>query len=76
MIKSSKTGKTVASLSSIIRYNQKQLQLYNANKLGEVANDVATEIYNFASTVKTLTKPEKAFVVGRLKVNSRTLRLL
>jgi hypothetical protein len=67
MIEPSDTGKTVASLSFIIRYNEKQLQLYKANKLGVIIKDVAKEIYEFSKTIKTLTKPEKAFMIERLK---------
>jgi hypothetical protein len=36
MIKPSETGKTVASLSLIIRVNEKQLHLHNAEKLSVV----------------------------------------
>lgn len=67
MIKPSDTGKTVASLSFIVRYNEKQLQLYKANTIGKIVNDVAKEIYEFSKTIKTLTKPEKAFMIDRLK---------
>jgi hypothetical protein len=67
MIKVSDTGTTVASLSLVIMYNEKQLQLYKARKLGEISKDVAIEINDFAASVKTLTKPQKSFVCGRLK---------
>jgi hypothetical protein len=67
MISPSTTGTTVASLSLIIRYNDKQLKLYNAKKLGDIPIDVAREISKFSETVKTLTRPEKVFVTASLK---------
>lgn len=66
MLPESKTGKSVVSLSMIPRYTARQLELYKARKLGEIAKDVAAEIAAFCASAKTLTRAEKAFVIERL----------
>jgi len=66
MLPRSKTGQSAVSLSLLPRYNAKQLVLFKARKLGVLPKDVATEIAVACSTVKTLTREEKRFVIDRL----------
>lgn len=66
MLPPSRTGLSVVSLSLLPRYTEKQLQLYRAEKIGELPKDVAAEIVEACRLVKTLSRPEKAFVIDRL----------
>jgi hypothetical protein len=40
-------GKTVFSFNDIPRYNERQLRLYQAHKMGDLAADVAAELMPF-----------------------------
>jgi hypothetical protein len=73
MIDPSTTGKTIVSLSLIVRYTARQLELYKAKKLGEIDKTVAAEIHTFSKTVKALSRPDKAFVNERLKKASEDM---
>lgn len=66
MLPPSKTGLSVVSLSMLPRYNEKQLDLYKATKLGDLPKDVASEIAAACATIKTLSRVEKNFVIERL----------
>lgn len=66
MLPESKTKLSVVSLSMLPRYTQRQLQIYNAQKLGELAKDVARELAIACGDIKTLSRPEKAFLIERL----------
>lgn len=66
MLPRSKTGRSAVSLSMLPRYNERQLALFKARKLGELSKDVAVEIATACETAKTLTREEKRFVIERL----------
>jgi hypothetical protein len=67
MIPKSATNRSVVSISVIIPINDHQLTLYKAKKLGELPKDVAAEVRTFASTVKALSRPDKAFLIQCLE---------
>lgn len=62
----SETGKTVFSFTMVPRYSVRQLQLFKANKKGELASDLARELFEFAKTVPTLTSGERTLVLAAL----------
>ena len=62
----SKTGKTHFSFGMLPRFNDNQLKLYNATKMGEIDPALAADLLVFAQTLKTLPKPDKALVVKAL----------
>jgi len=66
MIPPSDTGRTVLSLTGLARLNERQAKLFKAERLGEIDADLAREMLNHATTVKTLSRAEKAFVLERL----------
>lgn len=65
-IPASKTGKTVFTFAHLPRYNDNQLKLYNAKKLGVLDKQVASDVIAFVATVKTLNKADKAMVTAGL----------
>ena len=62
----SDTGKTVFTFAVIPRYTDRQLVLYKAEKLGELDKALAEELWEFASTVRTLNNSERVFVRAAL----------
>jgi hypothetical protein len=62
----SKTGKTVVSFAMLPRYNDRQLALYKAEKLGVLDAKLAGELYDFAKTVPTLTGRDRRIVLEAL----------
>ncbi len=66
MLPASKTGRTAVSLSLQPRYTEHQLRLFRARKIGELAKDVAAELLGAAACAKSMTRPEKAHLVGAL----------
>lgn len=63
----STTGKTVFSLSLIVRYNDQKLELFQAKKMGELEAGLAKELLAYLPSVDALTNPEKAVVRAALK---------
>ncbi|UTP39806.1 hypothetical protein M9M90_01125 [Phenylobacterium sp. LH3H17] len=68
MIPPSASGLTVVAYSMLPRYAHRQLTIFKAQKLGEIAKDVAAEMAAFVPGVKSLPKPDKAFVLGQLQM--------
>jgi hypothetical protein len=68
----SQTGKTAFSLAMIPRLNDRQLGVFRAEKMGDIDRDLAAELCEFAKTVPTLTRSERALVVAALKTISET----
>jgi len=66
MIPASSTGLSVVSMSMVPRYNEHQLKIYHASKLGVLPLDVAVELLPLCSASRSLTKPERSFIVARL----------
>jgi hypothetical protein len=66
-IPASKTGKTVFTFALLPRYNDRQLKLYKAKKLGMLDPEVAKEVLVFVATVKTLNEAERAMVSAGLR---------
>jgi hypothetical protein len=62
----SKTGKTVFTFAILPRYNDKQLKLFAAKKLGELGLDVAKEVLAFIATVRTLNTADRKLVTEGL----------
>jgi hypothetical protein len=50
----------------IVRANQRQLNLFQATKLGELSSSVVGKLKEFAKTVKTLTVSERQLVLSAL----------
>jgi len=65
-IPASKTGKTVFTFAILPRYNDRQLKLYKAKKLGVLDAAVAKDVLAFVATVKTLTAVDRALVSAAL----------
>jgi hypothetical protein len=63
---SSTTGKTAFSFAAIPRYSDKQLGLYQAQKMGELDKTLAAELHVFAANVKTLNAADRAVVLAAL----------
>jgi hypothetical protein len=64
----SDTGKTVVSFAIIVRYSERQLGLYKAEKLGTLDAALAAELHRFAEAVPTLNKPDRAEVLAALRI--------
>jgi hypothetical protein len=62
----SKTGKTAFSFALLPRYNDRQLVLYKAKKLGVLDATLAKELHGFAATVSTLNAAERKIVLAAL----------
>jgi hypothetical protein len=57
---------TVFTFAILPRYNDRQLKLYKAKKLGSLTLEVAEEVLAFAKTVKTLNSGDRKLVVEGL----------
>ena len=66
MLPASGTGLTVAAYSLLPKYNPRQLSIFKAVKLGEIDKTVAAEMLAFASGIKSLSRPDKAYVLAQL----------
>lgn len=62
----SDTGKTAFSFALLPRYNDRQLTLYKAEKLGELDAILAKELHVFAKTVKILNSADRKIVLAAL----------
>ncbi len=62
----SDTGYTAFSFNMLPIYNERQLGLYRATKLGELSSDVATELRTFLNKVEALTRKEMRMVEAAL----------
>jgi hypothetical protein len=60
------SGKTVFTFAHLPRYNDRQLKLYKAKKLGVLDLSVAKEVLEFVATVKTLNSADRALVSAGL----------
>lgn len=67
MIPASSTGLSVVSLSMMPRYSEAQLNLYQAERIGVIREDVAGEILVACKASSALTKLEKAFAIRALE---------
>jgi hypothetical protein len=63
----SASGRTAFSFTMLPRYNDKQLKLYGAKKLGVIDPVLATELLEFAEKAVGLTKAEQKIVCAALK---------
>lgn len=66
MLPKSKTGKTVVSLANLPRYDDRQLAMFKAVKLGDLPKPVAAVILDAVKRSVTLTRPERDFAVAAL----------
>ena len=62
----SPTGQTVVSCSLLVRVTRHQLQLFHAEKIGELSIPIARKLHNFVQTVQTLTRTEQQLVLDAL----------
>jgi hypothetical protein len=62
----STTGLSVVSFSMVPRFTQAQLDLHGAQSFGPISKAVAATLVQHLAPIKTLTKPEKAFVTAAL----------
>ena len=53
------------------RYNDHQLKLYKAEKLGVLDPALAVEVHKYATTVRTMTAAEKRTVLAALEAVSK-----
>lgn len=67
-IEPSETGQTAFSFSMLPRYSLLQLKTYKAEKVGELDSTLASELLEFAATVRALTKAELRIVTEALTV--------
>jgi len=64
----SDTGKTAFSFAMLPRYNDHQLKIYRAQKLGELDSELAKELSTFAEGVNTMNRPDRTSVLAALKI--------
>ncbi len=64
----SRTGKTVFSFNDIPRYNDKQLGLYQATRMGALPRDVAQELIPFVKTVEVLNRADRDMILSALLI--------
>lgn len=64
----SDTGKTVFSFNDIPRYNDRQLGLFQAHKMGELPPDVAAELIPFVREVEVLNRAQRETILTALTV--------
>jgi hypothetical protein len=64
----SKTGKTAISFAMLPRYNDNQLKLFKATKLGELNPALAVEVHKVAKTATTMTSAERKIVLTALEI--------
>jgi hypothetical protein len=62
----SDTGKTVFSFNDIPRYNERQLDLYQATKMGALPEDVAKELIPFVREVEVLNRADREMILAAL----------
>jgi hypothetical protein len=62
----SDTGKTAFTFAIIVRYTDRQRRLYQAEVLGRLDKVLAAELYEFASSVRTLNARDRAMVLQAL----------
>lgn len=62
----SPTGQTVVSCSLLVRANHRQLQLFCAEKIGDLSIPVARKLHKFVQTAQTFTKTEQQLVLDAL----------
>ena len=67
----SKSGKTAVSFALLPRYNERQLRLFKAEKLGVLEPTLAVEIHKTASSAKTMTTAERKIVLAALEAISK-----
>jgi hypothetical protein len=67
----SKTGKTAFSFAILPRYNDHQLKLFKAKKLGVLDPALAVEVHKAASTATTMTGVERKIVLAALEIVSK-----
>jgi len=67
----SDTGKSAFTFALLPRYNDKQLALYKAKKLGDLDPTLAADVHIFAKTVNTMTGAEKKIVLASLELISK-----
>ena len=63
----SRTGKTAVSFTSVARYNTERLELFQAEVLGEMPDDIIHEMFTFAQSVRSLTRSDKQLVIEVLE---------
>lgn len=68
----STSGKTAFSFAHLPRYNDQQLKLYKAKKLGVLDSKLAVEVYKTAEKAKTMTNAERRIVLAALEKISKS----
>jgi hypothetical protein len=63
----SDTGKTAFSFAMVPRYSERQLRLYRAEKIGELPQDLAADLYAFAQIVPTIAGAQRRLVIRALR---------
>jgi hypothetical protein len=59
-------AKQLFTFAILPRYNEKQLRLFKATKLGDLDRVLATELHEFAKMVTTLNEPDRKIVLAAL----------
>lgn len=62
----SRTGKSVVSLSLLVRYDEKKLRLYRAKKIGRLSLSVARRLESDVRLGKALPEADKKIVLAGL----------
>ena len=62
----SKTQVSVFCCNTIARYNERQMKIFEAKKLGIISKALATKLLAHVQTVRSLTRAEKTIVVEAL----------
>ena len=70
----SKTHMSVICCNTIARYNEKQLKIFRAAKLGVISKELAAKLLAHMQTVRSsLTRSEKTIVIDALTLLSATV---
>ena len=60
------------SFNDIPRYNDRQLGLFQAHKMGDLPPDVAAELIAFVRAVEVLNKAQRDMILGALALIAGT----
>jgi hypothetical protein len=63
----SPTGDSVFSCNYLVRYNERQMKLYKAQKLSVLSSVLAVKLHNHIAKLKTLPRPQIALILQALE---------
>lgn len=63
----SPTGESVISCSILLRFNEKQLKLWNARKLGELDGGIVARLISFLAVNRALSREDKTTAIANLE---------